>query len=140
MAAAILLLVILAGIAMLLCAADNTQEPKIQIKLGSKKNSEMIYENILSQSARFLSKREDILNIHSANTSVISAIFIELLEGKGNSFIYKGGIGERKVSILLKSELGNGYKFRVRVFSKERFMVDLEKAIEHGKMVIGLLK
>lgn len=49
------------------------------------------------------------------------------MEGKAKSFIQKGGAGERSVEIILRSEWGMGYTFRIRIYAKKMEFVETEK-------------
>lgn len=126
MTTAVILTAILAGVTVLLLTCneeEKRQNPRV-LYLGSIENAELIYDNIHLKAAQKLIKKEDTVQIEIVEKDeVIAAILVELLEGKGQSFVQKGGVGEKNAEIVLRSEWGMGYTFRVRVYGKKEEFV-----------------
>lgn len=127
MATAVIMTAILAGVALVFLTCnekEKKQDPRI-LSLGSIENAELIYDNMHLRSAKKSIKREDTVQIETVQEGdVIAAILVELLEGKAKSFVQKGGVGERNVDIILRSEWDMGYTFRVRVYCKKEEFVE----------------
>lgn len=137
MATAVIMTAILAGVALFFLMRneeEKKQDPRT-LYLGSIENAELIYDNMHLKSAQKLIKREDTVQIETIEKNVvIAAILVELLEGKGKSFIQKGGVGERNADIILRSEWGMGYTFRVRVYGKKKEFVKKVKINERHEV------
>lgn len=120
MATAAILTAILAGVVIFfLDEEEKKQDPRI-LYLGSIESAELIYDNMHLRSAKKKIIQEDTVQIETLRKGdVIAAIFVELMEGKAKSFVQKGGVGERNADIILRSDWGMGYTFRIKVYGKK---------------------
>lgn len=86
------------------------------LSLGNNYGTHLIYHDIHEKAGIPLIKRDEEIVVNTVGNELIRAIVVQDLKGDGESYIKRGGLGQKNVTIKLKSARGSGYKFLVDVY------------------------
>ncbi|CAG4966103.1 unnamed protein product [Colias eurytheme] len=84
---------------------------------GTPYGGERIYHKMHTKIAIPFIKRDDVIQVNAPGSSLIKAVVVQDLYGNGECYIVGGGVGQRSVSIKLKSPRFKGYSFLVDVYA-----------------------
>ncbi|GBP32581.1 hypothetical protein EVAR_25940_1 [Eumeta japonica] len=87
------------------------------IMLGNPMGVPKIHHDVHEKYGFPFIKREEDVYVQCYKNEIIRAIVVQDLEGDGESYVKRGGIGRKNVTIKLKGPRGGGYRFLVDVYA-----------------------
>ncbi|CAF4769981.1 unnamed protein product [Pieris macdunnoughi] len=85
--------------------------------LGSPYGANLIYQRTHKKWAIPLVKRDEVVEVHAPGGELIRGVVVQDYYGTGECHPVGGGIGQRSISLKLKSPRSKGYKFMVDVYA-----------------------